>query len=79
MSELKYWLWLSTRRGLGPVGMLTVLDHFVTPERAYYAGQEEYELLPLPPAGRRGLLDKSLALPDKILADCDRLDRKSVV
>lgn len=74
MSELKYWLWLSTRRGLGPVGMLTVLDHFVTPERAYYAGQEEYELLPLPPAGRRGLLDKSLALPDKILADCDRLN-----
>ena len=51
MSELKYWLWLSTRRGLGPVGVLTVLDHFVTPERAYYAGQEEYELLPLPPAG----------------------------
>ena len=56
MSELKYWLWLSTRRGLGPVGVLTVLDHFVTPVQSYYARHEEYELLPMPTARRTRLL-----------------------
>ena len=59
MSELTYWLWLSTRRGLGPGRMLTVLDYFVTPERAYYAGREEYALLPLLPAAWQGMEDKS--------------------
>ena len=73
MTELKYWLWLSTRRGLGPARVLTVLDHFVTPERAYYADREEYELLPIPPAAWQGMLDKRLDPADRILADCDRL------
>ena len=36
MAELKYWLWLTTRKGLGPAGALAVLDHFITPERAFY-------------------------------------------
>ena len=26
MAELKYWLWLTTRKGLGPAGALAVLD-----------------------------------------------------
>lgn len=73
MSELKYWLWLTTRNGLSPAGALTVLDHFSTPERAYYAGEEDLEGLPFPPAVKRSLLDKSLEGTDKILGDCDRL------
>ena len=73
MSELKYWLWLTTRQGLGPAGALAVLDCFVTPERAYFAGQEDMELLPLPSQVKRSLLDKSMDRPDQILADCDRL------
>ena len=35
MSGLKYWLWLTTRQGLDARSVLTVLDYFVTPERAY--------------------------------------------
>ena len=41
MAELKYWLWLTTRKGLGPTGALAVLDHLSTPERALYRGQED--------------------------------------
>ena len=61
MATLKYWLWLTGRRGLGNAGALRVLDHFVTPERAFYADPEEYalveDLTPAPcwtrtPAGR---------------------------
>ena len=73
VAELKYWLWLTTRKGLDAAGVLTVLDHFITPERAWYADREECDALPLSPAARRGLLDKSLDEPDRILAECDRL------
>lgn len=73
MAELKYWLWLTTRKGLGPAGALTVLDHFTTPERAFYGEAEDFEALPLSPFAKRSLLDKSMDEPNKILGDCDRL------
>lgn len=73
MAELKYWLWLTTRTGMDSTRALMLLDHFVTPERVYYADREEYDLLPLSQRQRRGLEDKSLDIPQRILADCDRL------
>ena len=74
MAELKYWLWLTTRKGLGAVGALTVLDHFTTPERAYYGEKEDFDALPLPPFARQSLLDKSMDEPNRILGDCDQLN-----
>ena len=73
MADQKYWLWLTTRKGLGAVGALAVLDHFTTPERAYYGEREDYEALPLPPFVKSSLLDKSLDEPNRILGECDRL------
>ena len=73
MAELEYWLWLTTRKGLGPTGALAVLDHFSTPERAFYGEQEDFEALPLSPFARQSLLDKSLDQANQILGDCDRL------
>ena len=73
MAGLKYWLWLSTRRGLDAAAALTVLDYFVTPERAYYADREEYDQLPISPRAREGLCSKELDTADRILADCQRL------
>ena len=59
MATLIYWLWLTGRRGLGNAGALRVLDHFVTPERAFYADPEVYALVEdLTPAAQRALLDK---------------------
>ena len=52
MARLKYWLWLTTRKGVDSAAALTVLDHFLTPEQAYYADPEEFDLLPLSPAAR---------------------------
>jgi len=76
MAELKYWLWLTTRKGLGPAGALTVLDHFLTPERAFYAEKEDLEPLPLSGFAKQSMLDKSLDEPDRILGDCDRLSMR---
>ena len=74
MAALKYWLWLSTRRGVGPQQVGRLLEHFGTPERAYYADPEEYGLVEgLAPNGRSSLLDKSMERVDAILGDCDRL------
>ena len=73
MTELKYWLWLTSRPGMTPGKVWMLLDHFVTPERIYYADQEEYNLVPLTERQRRGLEDKSMDRPQTILADCERL------
>lgn len=70
MASLKYWLWLSTRKGVGGQGMLQVLEHFGTPERAFFADPGEYDLLPLPV--RQGLEDRSMDQAEKILEECDR-------
>lgn len=74
MANLKHWLWLTTRKGLGPRGVRRLLDHFATPEQIYYADPEEYRLVAeLTARGRAELADKSTRAADRILADCDRL------
>ena len=66
---LKYWLWLSTRKGLGSRGAWLVAQHFLSPEAAYGAAPEEYAKI----EGLRSwepLLDKDLSLPERILRQC---------
>jgi DNA processing protein len=74
MSNLKYWLWLSTRKGIaGQVGM-RVLNHFGSPERVYFSDLEEYRMIDgLSEIAVKSLADKSLDGADRILGDCDRL------
>lgn len=73
MAELKYWLWLTTCKGIGAAGTLAVLDHFGTLERAYYADPDEYSLLPLSSFQQKALKNKSMDRAESILADCERL------
>ena len=40
MAALKYWIWLTTRRGLAPLQTFRLLDHFGTPEAVYFADRE---------------------------------------
>lgn len=75
MAPIKYWLWLTSLQGIQGVSALRVLDHFVTPERAYYADPEEYDQIEgLTPRQRRMLENKDLSRAETILADCERLD-----
>ena len=69
MSNLKYWLWLTTRRGLAGQQLLTVLNHFGSPEGAYFSDQGEYRLVEgLSDEARRSMEDKSLDDADRIIA-----------
>ena len=54
MADLKYWLWLTSRKRMEARKVLAVLDCFVTPERAYYADGEEYGQLPGGPGAWSG-------------------------
>jgi len=73
MSGLKYWLWLTSRKGMDPVSVLTVLDHFITPERAYYGDMEDYEGIPIRSQALQGLMDKELDTAEHILEQCEML------
>lgn len=74
MSNLKYWIWLAGRKGLAGQNGMRVLNHFGSPERAYFSDLEEYRMIEgLSESVLQSLADKSLAGADRILGDCDRL------
>lgn len=74
MASVKYWLWLTTRKGLGTLTTIRVLERFGSPESAYFADEGSYDLVEaLSVQGKRSLLDKDLSGAERILADCDRL------
>ena len=66
---LKYWLWLTTRKGLGSRGALAALRYFGTPEAAFCADAaacEDIEGL----QDASALLDKDMSEPERILSQC---------
>ena len=74
MSNLKYWLWLTERKGLAGQNGMRVLNHFGSPERIYFSDLEEYRMIEgLSEGTLRSLADKSLDSANRILGDCDRL------
>ena len=74
MSTLKYWLWLTTRKGLSARGALNVLEWFGSPEQAFFSEPGEYAHVPALTGGERAALeDKSLDEVNAILGDCQRL------
>lgn len=74
MASLKYWLWLATRKGLGGLGPVRLLERFGTPEQVYFARAEEYNMVDgLSRLGRESLADKELSHTDEILGECGRL------
>lgn len=73
MANLKYFLWLATRKGLGTGEPWELLSRFGSPEAVYFAEGAEYELLGIGGIKRKALEDKDLRGAEKILADCERL------
>lgn len=74
MANLKYWLWLAERKFLAGEKQKSVLEHFGSPESAYFADEAEYRLIGgLSDRAVYSLMDKSLKGADRILGDCDRL------
>lgn len=75
MSNLRHWLWLTTRGPAPGMYAARLLEHFGTPEGVYFASEADYAQVPdLPSKVRQALRDKELMGADRILAQCDALD-----
>ncbi len=73
MSNLKYWLWLTSLRQPRNPEKRELLLRFGGPEGVYYAGAEELALAGLSRSAAETLGDKSLEAAERILENCDRL------
>ena len=71
MATLKYWLWLTTRRGMRAEDSFALLERFGTPEAVYFADGGEYDGAGLSGQSIASLKDKNLDGAERILADCD--------
>ena len=74
ISQLKFWVWLSSLNGISAVTTSALLRFFVTPEKVYNAGIEEYkEIEGIKPAEIKSLNNKNLEIVDKTLIKCAEL------
>lgn len=71
MAGLKYWLWLSTMRHVGIRNLLALLDHFGTPEKIFFASDNELEIVL--GADVRLFHERDLGRAEEILSRCREL------
>ena len=75
MSALKYWVWLTTRKGLSGPCRHALLEHFGSPEEIYYAEPVDLRQVEGITADQlRDLENKSLDSALVILEECARKD-----
>ncbi len=79
MAGIKYWLWLRNLDRMSNLACHQVLEHFGTPERAYYADAGEYDLIKdLTAPQKKALGNKDMDAAEKIQEDCARLGIRTV-
>ena len=68
MAELRYWVWLSTRKGIGARAMGDLLRYYGSPEEIYFVRKGNYprELN----INTASLEDKTLSNVSEILGKC---------
>ncbi len=70
MSELKYWVWLSTLRGLGAKDKRDLISGFGSPRGVYFAREWEYK--EVINSDISPLLNKDTDVSDRILGICEQ-------
>ena len=71
MSQLRYWVWLTTKTGLRPLALRRLREHFGTPMEIYFAPFGGYADVPDLTERERALLeDKELGRTEEILRIC---------
>lgn len=77
MTEIRYWLWLTLKKGLSCRKITLLLEHFKTPKDIYCA--EEAALLKIPglePKERKAVADKSLQKAEEVIGVCKKRNIK---
>jgi len=70
MSSLKYWIWLSSVSGIGPVTAAHLLGYFETPEQIFFADTAELKRLGVKPADCARLSKKDIDAANNTLSLC---------
>lgn len=79
MAALKYWLWLSSLKGLKPGVALQLVRHFGSPEKVFAAKDKDYRNVEgIKPADVKCLVEKDLSVSSKILADCAEVGCRAI-
>ena len=79
MSQLKYWVWLSSLSCVNAVAAMALLRHFGTPENIFSANIEEYKRVEgIKPSDISKLLDKNLDSAVKTLAACKEIGCRAI-
>ena len=74
MAPLRYWLWLSKCAGAGNRSAIRLLNHFGTPEKAYFAETGQIDRIEgLAQKDARAFSDKSMDEVNGIMERCERL------
>ena len=72
VSTLKYWVWLSSLSGVGPITAKKLLERFETVEKVFFARDEEYEDVPgIRKSEIAALSKKNIGSANKILSECE--------
>ena len=75
MSGLKYWLWLSTLRGIGARTAQTLIEYFDTPKDVYFAREKHYISAGITSKDDLAALEnKNLDAASRIWRECDERD-----
>ena len=71
MASVKYWVWLSSMKGLSTRGAKAAIDALGGPLEVYFASRESYDAIEGLSEKDKGLLaDKSTARANEIIAQC---------
>ena len=74
MSSLKYWIWLSTRSGIGAARSTRLLEFFGSPDKIYDASDRDYlDIAGIKAADIKQLMQKDLKIADNILSSCSQI------
>ena len=74
MSSLKYWIWLTSKQGLGNIRTIKLIDCLGSPENIYFAGRDDYlDIEGINHADINQLMNKELDSSNKVLAACSEI------
>ena len=70
---LIYWIWLSTRTGLGDRGRMALLERYADAEDIYFAVEQVFSVLDgISQEAVAALQDKNLAQAERLMEECNR-------
>lgn len=73
MAALKYWIWLSSLKGISASAAMKLIYQMGSPEKVFFAGEDDYELAGVNKKDIQFLMNKSLGRAYEIIDKCGEM------